>query len=466
MTFVSFEFLIFLCVTFALYYILGRTARLQLAILVLMSALFYAWDNPKSLVLLVGVSLIASLSSMAIARESDPSVRAVVFGSSVVVMLGVLGYFKYGGLFFSTLVGPGRMPDWERFFVNIPLPVGISFYVFHSISLLADVRRKTYELPRELSVPDHMLRSSLYIAFFPQLVAGPIMKARDFFPQIGRKSFSKIDWLAAFRLLTLGYFLKMVLADNLAVQTQAMAYPYFENYPSSRLLALLIGYSCQIFSDFFGYSLIAMGLATLFGYRLPVNFNRPYVASSFSDFWHRWHMSLSAWLRDYLYVPLGGSRRGIFRTYVNLFIVMFLGGLWHGGAWSYAIWGTMHGAALAAERPFLHSKLMLSEHFLLKAIRICFVFTVVSVAWLFFRFQNESHAFAYLASMVRNIDSSMTLGELSRVYIYCLPVFLYHLLPVLRVSNFWRSSRWVYAAMLVAIALNHGVPGAFIYFQF
>jgi alginate O-acetyltransferase complex protein AlgI len=259
----------------------------------------------------------------------------------------------------------------------------------------------------------------------------------------------------------------MVVADNLAVQTQAMSYPQFEHIASSKLFALIVAYSCQIFADFFGYSLIAMGLAALFGYRLPVNFNRPYIATSFLDFWRRWHMSLSAWLRDYLYIPLGGSRHGRLRTYINLFIVMFLGGLWHGAAWSFAIWGTLHGLALALERPFLQSRFYLSDSALVKLMRMALVFAIVSLAWVFFKLQDYTQALGYLQAIFRNTDKGLQPQELGVIYVYCLPVFVYHALPLLRDRGIeLQRQAWPYVIMLFLLLTNSGIPGAFIYFQF
>ncbi|MFN9911764.1 MAG: MBOAT family O-acyltransferase, partial [Pirellulaceae bacterium] len=219
------------------------------------------------------------------------------------------------------------------------------FYTFHGISLLVDVFRgrnlETFE--RDKSLYRHLADTLLYLVFFPQLIAGPIIKAKEFYPQVTLKSIRQVDYQGSVRLLILGLFLKTVVADNLSEQTFWIAYPYFLGKSSADLLLLLYGYSAQIFADFAGYSLIAIGLARLLGYQLPDNFHFPYLASSIGEFWRRWHISLSSWLCDYLYIPLGGNQKGAVRTYFNLIIVMFLGGLWHGAAWSFAIWGLWHG---------------------------------------------------------------------------------------------------------------------------
>ncbi|MEI9985453.1 MAG: MBOAT family O-acyltransferase [Aliidongia sp.] len=262
----------------------------------------------------------------------------------------VLGFFKY-----KSLVLPASPPQPHGLLGAIlwaGLPIGISFYTFHGISLIVD----TYRDPAPLvgatgrRFGTHLSKTLLYMSFFPQLVADrsprqvPVSADR-------RQRFSAIEWQPALDNLVRGYFLKSVLADNLAQFTAPMTTPAAWNVDSAyHLSAMMLAYSAQIYADFAGYSLIALGLARLLGYRLPQNFDNPYLAASFAEFWRRWHMSLSSWLRDYLYIPLGGNRRGALRTYANLFIVMALGGLWHGAAWKFAVWGIWHGVALMAER--------------------------------------------------------------------------------------------------------------------
>src|SRR6185503_4842592 len=266
--------------------------------------------------------------------------------------------------------------------------------------------------PQEPGLPSfgaHLRRTLLYLTFFPQLIAGPIAKAHFFYPQIGPKPLSGIDWPLAIRALVTGYFLKMVVADNLQDQTFWIAYPHFLNYSSLNLAAFLFGYSMQIFADFAGYSLIAIGLAALFGYRLPQNFDFPYLSQSFSEFWTRWHMSLSAFLREYLYYPLGGNRKGPLRTYANLMIVMTLGGLWHGAALSYAVWGAWHRAAL--------------------------VFTFVSLAWLLFKLPNFSEAYAYSVALFENYRLPTNPAFLFLITLYSLPVIAYHALHLMRARH-------------------------------
>ena len=388
MLFNSWEFLILLLVTVPLYYLpVGGSRRRvwQVGLLLAASALFYAWEEPR-LLLLLGLSCVANAVAVerilywkrsqesgvggqgADVREQETGDRGQGEGGvrakrwlfwMVALNLGFLAFFKYAG-FLVSLTPDFLFPDsWSLWFTGIPLPVGISFYTFQGLSMVVDVwRGDISEETRERLAGRGRQRissvrdTSFYIVFFPQLVAGPIVKAHEFVDQIGAKLFREIDWLTVRRGLILGYFLKVFVADNLAEQTGTltMGAEVLAASGPIPLAALLYGYSLQIFADFASYSLIAIGLGALFGYKLPPNFHFPYLSTSITEFWRRWHLSLSSWLRDYLYIPLGGNRKGTGRTYFNLFLVMFLGGLWHGAAWKFAVWGSLHGLFLALER--------------------------------------------------------------------------------------------------------------------
>ncbi|MFA6922184.1 MAG: MBOAT family O-acyltransferase, partial [Gallionella sp.] len=310
-------FFLFFIVTFVSYYLV-RNARLQLLILVTASLFFYAWKSAPLLAVFLSSWFVTSLSSYGVLTATGPS-RAKLFAAiGVLVNFGLLGFFKYKFLVIQNLPAfphssPQTLGEW---LILAPLPIGISFYTFHGISLLIDVYRRNASISLDTrgGASEHFTDTLLYLAFFPQLIAGPIIKAKDFYPQVGLKRWQHIDFSGSFRMLVSGYFLKSVVADNLSEQTFWIAYPYFQWKSSADLLVLLYGYSAQIFADFAGYSLIAIGLAKLLGYKLPDNFNYPYLSSSISEFWRRWHISLSSWLRDYLYIPLGGSKKGIART--------------------------------------------------------------------------------------------------------------------------------------------------------
>lgn len=364
MLFTSLEFVIFVVAVMAAYWfppLVRLGACWQWGLLAVSSLVFYAWEDPRLLILLSCSICFNFAAGRGIAcqlrRGNQPSRKYMAF--CVGANLALLAVFKYAGLL-GDIVFPGDSNRQLReSLYAIPLPIGISFYTFHAISFLVDLSRAGQREPKlqsfaaELAGPGLLKpfgKVALYINFFPQLVAGPIMKARDFMPQIGLRTMRQIQWRAASRYLISGCFLKMVVGDNLREQTDMIGTTNVMWMKKLDLLGMLYGYSFRIFADFAGYSLIALGLAALFGYRLPVNFNYPYIASSMTEFWRRWHVSLSTWLRDYLYFPLGGNRKGTGRTYLNLFLVMFLGGLWHGAAWRFALWGAAHGLILAVER--------------------------------------------------------------------------------------------------------------------
>jgi len=309
------------------------------------------------------------------------------------------------------------------------------------------------------------------------------LKAAQFFPQIGRKSFRDIAWAPAIEMLITGYFLKQVVADNLKDFTFWIAYPYYEALNPLTGLALLIGYSIQIFADFAGYSLIAMGLGRLLGYDLPNNFNFPYISRSLSEFWRRWHISLSTWLRDYLYIPLGGNRLGNVRTYVNLMVVMALGGLWHGAAWSYAVWGVYHGAGLALERWVLRRPLFEKmsaaplagwARLSIDGLLTLYVFSFVTLGWLLFKLPTGSQAADFLRTLASNRQIAVDSSNCAAVLLFSLPVVVYHLvhypLPqfeALRQRWWWPGVRQLSMGLaLVLIILNSGSATDFIYFQF
>ncbi len=465
-------FLLFFCITFGAYYLINKS-QLQLLILVVASLFFYAWQSPPLLAIFLCSWFITGLSSYSVLTANNPF-RAKLFATSgVAVNLMLLGFFKYKFLVIQNIpqLVPQPAHTLGEWLILAPLPIGISFYTFHGISLLVDIYRgnTTTFTEKRRSLKKHLSETLLYLVFFPQLIAGPIIKAKDFYPQVGVKRFQDIDFSGSFRILVVGYFLKSVIADNLSEQTFWIAYPYFQWNSSGELLLLLYGYSAQIFADFAGYSLIAIGLAKLLGYKLPDNFNYPYFSSSISEFWRRWHISLSSWLRDYLYIPLGGSKKGETRTYVNLMVVMFLGGLWHGAAWSFAIWGLWHGIGLAFERPWLDSNIYTSTNPVLKGIRIFVVFNFVTIGWLFFKLQDYSQAWAYIGLMFHN-DAGGILAvskmKAFKILSYSFFVFSYHVLHVYKEEIPGLLKDFAYGAMLFLIVTNPGPAVPFIYFQF
>jgi len=500
MLFNSLAFVAFFLVVFGVYY-LPVVRRFQIQLLLIASAVFYAWEMP-SLLLLLGFSvLLNSITSFQVAKSERPKqIKWATFG--IVANLTLLSVFKYGALLAHTVADLGKAHVDPAFLLfHIPLPIGISFYTFEGISLLVDALAGSGQVGtvdlKSLKFTDHLKQTALFIAFFPHLIAGPILKARQFYPQIGPKNFRDINWDRAISCLIIGYFLKVVVADNLHDFSFWIQYPVFEVESSITLVFLLFGYSIQIFSDFAGYSLIAIGVAAVLGYNLPDNFNFPYVSRSISEFWRRWHISLSTWLRDYLYFPLGGNRRGALRTYLNLMVVMILGGLWHGAALSFAVWGAYHGVGLAAERWISDLRGRRGDvndattwpGLIADLGRAFLVFGFVSLGWLLFKLQHFSHVLAFLSSLRTNIHLRPDPMMILPVIIYTFPVVIYHAMhfPGLRelfarsaakpvadhpapVANAVRLpamvAQFIYAAMLALIVVNYGSTNAFIYFQF
>lgn len=471
----------FFAIVFGLYY-LPPLRRWQVPLLVAASFGFYAYGQPFLLLLLLISAVLSAATSYAVTATNRQHAKQAWAICGVALNLAILGFFKYGGLiersFFDGLVASDSVLG---LLLSLPLPIGISFYTFHGISLIVDVSRSpdavATERPRQRpTLARHLRNTLLYLTFFPQLIAGPIIKAHQFYPQITAKQFSTIDWTGATKALIVGYFLKRVVADNLQNATYLLTYPAYLTQSSLNLIVLDFGYSMRIFADFAGYSLIAIGLAKLLGYELPQNFNFPYIAESFSEFWTRWHMSLSAWLREYLYYPLGGNRRGSGRTYLNLMIVMCLGGLWHGAAWSYALWGGCHGVALIAERLARGSRFYASQLLPVRIARAALVFSVVTLAWIFFRLPHFSEAAGFFLALRDNWRLPFQAGPAVVIALYSLPVILYHgrylwrrgvARPEMAMSpGRMRLEPIAYGVLASAILLNAGPIDAFIYFQF
>jgi alginate O-acetyltransferase complex protein AlgI len=501
MLFTSFEFLVLALATFSLYYF-PPFRRVQVPILVIASFAFYAWNAPSLLVLLIVSILINVLTSYKVAHSTQKTGQLFWAFWGVFANLLVLGLFKYGGLFtrfFLHLAGATTVPEDGLVFtlLTLPLPIGISFYTFQGISLVVDVLRQSDSETSSLALKEkfyvqiqplkYLLNTSFFLAFFPQLIAGPIVKANEFFPQISPKRFRDIPWALVFKYLVLGYFLKMVVADNLKDYTFWITYPYYQGLGTLTNLTLLFGYSMQIFADFAGYSLIAIGLGAAFGYTLPQNFNFPYISCSIAEFWRRWHISLSTWLKSYLYIPLGGNRKGKIRTYFNLIIVMVLGGLWHGAAWSYAVWGLFHGVGLAIERLCNLGVQKRSEtgshptwqQHIIELFQVLSVFSFVTFGWLLFKLPRFDQALDFVAILFKNVDAGVQLIYIVPVLIFSAPVLLYHLphYPAFRKTSVAAiassKTRWTtlaidltFGLMLAMLLLNSGSSTAFIYFQF
>lgn len=488
MLFNSWTFAVFLVVVFALHYVV-RNALWQALVLTAGSFVFYGWgpDHLRLVPLLAASTLVNGVAAQVLLSPKAPEARKKwAFALALAFNLGALCFFKYARLLGETLLPTAWWAKWEPVLGHIPLPIGISFYTFQGISLISEAWRARQTGLPGLESPQGMRQTFwfhtkvwFFKAFFPQLVAGPIVKAHEFLHQIGFKRLASIDWDGAVRKLVLGFFLKMVIADNLTEATGVLDHSA-QVAQSSRLnlLAMLYGFSFKIFADFAGYSLIAQGLAKLFGYELPINFNFPYLSRSITEFWRRWHISLSSWLREYLYFPLGGSRLGPFRTYINLSLVMFLGGLWHGAEWRFAIWGAAHGVLLAAERLFQGDARRTAGKpgwNWLGTLQAVMVFNVVSVLWLLFKLPDFNALVVFFRAFASQGGAVHT-REIFAIVLFSLPPLAWHLFEAVRAAdNRWkrfgqlqyaRLNTMAYAIMLALIVLNSGAAGEFIYFQF
>ena len=399
MTFNSLTFLIFLAIFFPLYF--ATRGNLRLWVCLIASNVFYGWWDYRFLALIWASTLMDYAIALLMERTTTPRRRKLLIAVTVIVNLTFLGFFKYFNFFvdsFEAMIDALGM-HVSTTTLNITLPIGISFYTFMTMSYTIDVYRK--ELPAERS----LLKFATFVAFFPHLVAGPILRARDLLPQLhGYHKFEGERLISGLGLILFGYFKKVVVADGAAQIVDGI----FNEPAIQSSLALLIGvvlYAFQIYGDFSGYSDIAIGLARIMGVDFNLNFRTPYISKSFSEFWQRWHISLSTWLRDYLYIPLGGNRYGPVFTYRNLVITMLLGGLWHGADWKFVIWGALHGLYLVLQRlfaePWQHVQraIRLPER-LNNLILMVLVFSLTCLAWIFFRANSSSDAWYIITRIV------------------------------------------------------------------
>ncbi len=455
MLFNSIDFIVFFVSIAVVYPFVLRRCMLRNAILLLASYVFYSWWDVRFLALLWLSTMVDFSIAAAIHRAKHERRRRWLLAMSVVVNLGILGYFKYANFFLVSasqgLRFLGLEPDFPT--LSIILPLGISFYTFQTLSYTIDVYRRQLQPTRSL------LDFALYVSFFPQLVAGPIERASSLLPQFTAPvTYQRNDFVVGTWLVLFGYFKKVFVADNLGASID----PIFAD-PTGMTLAdvclAVVAFSLQIYGDFSGYSDIARGVARWLGFRLMVNFRLPYFARSPSEFWQRWHISLSTWLRDYVYIPMGGNRNGQFATMRNLLLTMLLGGLWHGAAMKFVVWGGFHGVLLVLQRRGVYFGWL-------------GMFLLTQVGWLIFRAPSLSAAMSML------IDSPWTwTGHSTRLFIklwlYAGPLLLIDLwmhrcgdlLAPLKLSL---PAQTTLSLLMLAAIVILGFNGAaeFIYFQF
>jgi len=462
--FPSIEFAIFLPLVLALSWALMPRPRLWKPFILVASYLFYAAASPRYCLLLAGVTIANQLGAIAVHRTADQRHQRWIIAATVAFDLGVLGLFKYYG-FFANEIGafldgiglPMPLP-----LLTLALPIGLSFITFQAISYSVDVKRGLIE-------PASTLDFAIYLSFFPHVVAGPIVRAREFIPQLAKpRNPRDVAVGAGVVLIMLGLIKKVALADLLAREVVDPVFGVPQAYAAPDVILAAYAYAAQIYCDFSGYTDIAIGVALLCGFVFPQNFRGPYRSISFREFWQRWHITLSRFLRDFLYIPLGGNRGGRFKTARNLMLTMVLGGLWHGAAWGFVLWGTLHGVALVTEHQ-LRGRVKAPPVWLRWAI----VFHVVVLGWVLFRAESLSLAGTFFSRLVEPGAATLYTPAVVGAVVAVIGFQLLPERPLERLREFvagWRPVPLAASLALVVVLVGSTVPSQgvppFIYFQF
>lgn len=493
MLFNSYTFIVFFIIMLVLHNVIRFPWKVKKINLLIASYIFYAAWNPPFILILWLSTVVDYFVGRALYNQPNKAKRKALLVISLIGNLGMLCFFKYGTFLldnFVTLVNAFGI-NYQPAAPNIILPAGISFYTFTTLCYTIDMYKKKSEPVKSL------LDFSLFVTFFPHLVAGPIVRPPQLVPQFeSPRTATHKQLMNGLFLVTLGLFMKVVLADGML---SATADTIFNSKASLHTLDAWMGvlaFSGQIFFDFAGYSTCAIGVASCLGFSLPENFLYPYAAIGFSDFWRRWHITLSAWLRDYLYIPLGGNRIGKIRTYMNLMITMLLGGLWHGASWTFVVWGALHGLYLWIEKWIIDHRVKvplavsqketvvvqgyMAPRFLKKVKSSNFhlallTFFLVNVTWVFFRSEDFSTAWRLLTSMFRFSGGGevvlTTLAILKVSIITVMLVACHWMMRNTRVLTEASKQRWwvlgtVWGAMIILLMLSQQSSSSFIYFQF
>lgn len=425
MNFASTQFAVFFVFVFLVYWHLNR--KQQNLFLLFASLFFYAcWDWRFLSLILISITS-NYYCGLWIAHATEARWRKTWLALSLLINLGLLAYFKYANFFIESAVELATRFDWHisQLTLSITLPVGISFYIFQSLSYSLDIYRK------ELTPEHKLLDFATFVAFFPQLVAGPIVRAKEFLYQLeSKRSFSSAEFEAGFIRFMTGFFKKAFIADNLAIY---LVDPVFNDpaaYSSGSLWLAMLGYAVQIYADFSGYSNMAIGCSLMLGFKLPENFRYPYLATDFSDFWRRWHTTMSRFFRDYVYIPLGGNRKSYGRNLANLATTTLVSGLWHGAAWTFIIWGGLHGIYIACNHMLRDAtaklqlqlnpkwlQLGLLPKWLLTQLLVCF-------AWVLFRSPDFTSASSYLQRLFSPLPENALGIEMTPILLLCFTAFI------------------------------------------
>jgi D-alanyl-lipoteichoic acid acyltransferase DltB (MBOAT superfamily) len=470
MLFDSPVFVFFLIAVVLVYWRL--TWRWQNIFLLAASYFFYGWWDWRFLLLMAGSTFIDYLIAKKIRALSNPNHRRALLVLSLAINFSFLGFFKYFNFFvgsFATLLNTVGFHNVPVSLLRILLPPGISFYTFQEVAYIVDVYKG------KLEPSNSLVEYALFISLFPHLIAGPIQRPNHLLPQVQRER--TLDWDKFFdglMLILFGLFQKCVIADNCALIANSAFNGYFGTTTLPVVLLGSYAFAWQIYGDFAGYSNIARGAAQLLGFHFMVNFRQPYLATTLQDFWRRWHISLSSWLRDYLYIPLGGNRKSEGRTYGNLLTTMLIGGLWHGANWTFVVWGGIHGGVLAVERLFgIDQDEANKSGWIVIWLRRILLFNLVCVTWVFFRAQSIHEALTFLRGLGRFDWQPEYLTAFKFLALFSIPMFLMDLRLEKAQEEyvFQRSSAWFrtglgFAAMAAVAFFAANQANAFIYFQF
>ena len=475
MLFNSLAYAVFLPCVFILYWVLPHKVRWPL--LLAASYFFYMSWNPVYVVLIASTTVVSYLCALGLEKTESKKRKKLCLAGALAVCLGILFVFKYYNFSLELLESLSASIRIPR--LDVLLPVGISFYTFQTLSYVIDVYRGTAKAERNLGV------YAAFVSFFPQLVAGPIERSRNLLPQItSEKHFDYSSAACGARLILWGLYKKIVIADNLAVYVDRV-FGNVQAFSGFSLLLVILFFPFQIYCDFSGYSDIARGSAKLFGIDLMENFRSPYFSSSIREFWSRWHISLSTWFRDYVYIPLGGNRVSRFRTALNTLVTFLVSGLWHGANVTFLAWGGIHGAAQVVENGLGGKKREKGK--LRRILGVPLVFVFVTVAWVFFRAQTVGDAFYVLSNCLDGLSGGaaawfrhgmdavqINMGLLRRsVLLYLLPLCAYDFFSLKTDVCAWLGRRnalvrYAYVLLIVLAVLVYGYVGesAFVYFQF
>jgi alginate O-acetyltransferase complex protein AlgI len=471
MLFTDGNYPVFLIAAFFIYWIAAlRLKRVPVLLLLAISCYFYALWSPKYLLLIIGLGTVDFLCAREIGRSTSRRRRKLFLAFSLLTDLGALVLFKYFNFFSESLAALLRSLHFEAtpFVLNVLWPLGISFITFRSLSYVLDVYRGTIEPSKRFA------EYLAFVTFFPVVVAGPVVRASELLPQFRtRPALSGDEGSQAILLILLGLVKKIAIADYLANNLVGRVFDQPQLYSSIETLCAIYGYAIQIYCDFSGYSDIAIGSALLLGFRLPQNFNAPYTARNLVDFWRRWHITLSNWLTDYVYFSIGGLRKRTFNTYRNVIITMIIGGLWHGAAWTFIVWGLMHGLGLAATRRWQKNRgRRVATGTGNKVLPAVATFHFVCLTWVFFRADSMAHAFEVLKRLAALRFDHSNLAP-SILAVLCIGLVL-HVVPRTfseKVGQTWnKMPSPVQAAVIVTIGVGlyfiAGTEVQFIYGNF